>query len=247
MVVIPSADVSELNKIGTLWSVLDRRFSEARSALLRWRLANEIPDELLPYLSRVVADESPQALLEFANACRLTSAAVDPRVLAQLAEWKQKHIHLWTWVVNLRDQLTRRRLELFRRFAAGLVKRYGIIFVEQFDLRWLSGKAPAEIARPSFGGKYRVAAAPGILRRVIENACRRTGVAFCRVPSKNTTRACYACGRIEEWDSAKHLFHTCACGVTWDQDYNAALQILRAGLADTKVATDQAGGTAVEV
>jgi Putative transposase DNA-binding domain len=245
-VVIPSGDVSELNKIGPLWSVLDRRFSEARSALFEWRLANEVPDELLPYLTGVAEDQSPQALLEFVNACRTIPAAIDPRMLAQLAEWKQKHTHLWTWAVNLRDQLTRRRMELFRRFAAGLVQKYGIIFVEQFDLRWLSRKAPAEIARPSFGGKYRVAAAPGILRRVIENACRRTGVAFFRVPSKNTTRACYACGRIEEWDSAKHLFHTCACGATWDQDYNAALQILRAGLAEVKIATGQAGGTAVE-
>jgi transposase len=78
-----------------------------------------------------------------------------------------------------------------------------------------------------------VIAAPGILRNVIENACRRSGVAVQRIKAKNTTVACHACGRVEEWNVAKQIVHKCTCGAIWDQDYNAAVQILRAGKAQT--------------
>jgi transposase len=147
----------------------------------------------------------------------------------ELVEWRKKHIHLWTWAVNLRDQLTRRRLEHYRRFAADLVERYGTVYLERFDLRRVSRKAAPEVEDIPITGKYRAIAAPGILRMVIENACRRTGVAVRRIRPRHSTRTCSACGRLEQWNVAKELVHTCRCGATWDQDYNAAIQILRAG------------------
>jgi hypothetical protein len=132
--------------------------------------------------------------------------------------------------VNLQDQLTRKRLELFRCFAAGLVKEYGTVFLEDFDLHWLSRIPPAEVESFPIGGKYRVIGAPGILRWAIENACRRTGVKAIRIGDRNTTKTCHVCGRTEEWNTGKELVHACGCGAVWDQDNNAAVQILRAGL-----------------
>jgi transposase len=101
--------------------------------------------------------------------------------------------------------------------------------------------APPELRRIPVGGKFRVIAAPGILRQVIENACRRTGVRLERIRARNTTKTCHVCGRIEEWDSAKQIVHTCACGATWDQDHNAAVQILRVGQARIGIARDHEG------
>jgi Putative transposase DNA-binding domain len=232
--VIPPSDVAEFAKIGQLWSVVDSHFTQIRSAVLDWRVANEIPQKLLPYFKRLSEHQSPQSLLRLIDVWQKDRVGRDDEIFAQSLEWRRRHIHLWTWAVNLRDQLTRKRLDLFRRFAATLVKEYGTIFLERFDLRWFSRIAPAEIPRTPVGGKYRVTAAPGILRRVLENACRRTSVRLVRIKARNTTKACHACGRIEEWDSAKHLFHKCSCGAAWDQDYNAALQILRIGLAESE-------------
>ena len=99
----------------------------------------------------------------------------DDEIFNQLLNWRSRHVHLWTWAVNLRDQLTRKRLELFRRFAAALVKEYGTIFLEEFDLHWLSRVQPVEIEGIPIGAKYRVIAAPGILRQAIENACQADG------------------------------------------------------------------------
>jgi Putative transposase DNA-binding domain len=243
--VIPPSDMAEFAKIGQLRSVLDSHFTQIRGAILDWRVANAIPEVLLPYFERVSDHQSPRSLLRLIDAWQKDRAERDDEILAQALEWKRRHIHLWTWAVNLRDQLTGKRLDLFRRFAATLVKAYGTIFLERFDLRWFSRIAPAEIPRTSIGGKYRVTAAPGILRQVLENACRRTGVRLVRVEARNTTKACHACGRIEEWNPAKQLVHKCSCGAVWDQDYNAALQILRSGLRERGTAEYQltASGT----
>jgi Putative transposase DNA-binding domain len=157
-----------------------------------------------------------QGLLQLRDAWQERRIGGDYEIFEQLLEWRKRHVHLWTWAVNLRDQLTRKRLELFHNFAAVIVKRYGTIFVERFDLRWFARTAPPEIRRFPIGGKYRVLAAPGVLRQVIENACRRTGVRLERVKAWNTTKTCHACGRIEEWNVAKQVVHTCTCGATWD-------------------------------
>ena len=230
-VVIPAADLGEFAKISGLWSVLWKHFSQVQSALLDWRSGKCIPQELTPHLARVVERHSPEDLLRLVEFWQKQRSEDDSEIFDQLLNWKRQHIHLWTWAVNLQDQLTRKRVELFRRFAATLVKKYGTVFLEDFDLNWLSRPAPVEIEGIRLGGKYRVIAAPSIFRQVIENACRRTGVRVIRIKARNTTKICHICGRIEEWNAAKELVHACGCGAVWDQDYNAAVQILRAGLA----------------
>lgn len=232
--VIPRSDVAEFTKIGELWSILDKHSAQIRAGVLAWRGANQVPEALLPYFESVAERHSRAVLLRLLDTWKEHRIAGDSKIFDELLQWRIKHIHLWTWAVNLRDQLTRKRLELFRHFAAALVKQYGTIFLEHFDLRWFSRTRPAEIQRISIGGKYRVIAAPGVLRQVIENACRRTGVRLERITARNTTKACHVCGQIEEWNVAAQIVHTCTCGATWDQDYNAAVQILRAGRAQIR-------------
>jgi hypothetical protein len=226
---------------------MDKHFAQTRSAVLGWRDANQVPEVLLPYFERVAKSESRQGLLQLQDAWQGRRFGGDCEMFEQLLEWRKRHVHLWTWAVNLRDQLTRKRLELFPNFAAAMVKRYGTIFLERFDLRWFARIAPPEIRRIPIGGKYRVIAAPGILRQVIENACRRTGVRLERVKARNTTKTCHACGRIEEWNVATQIVHTCTCGATWDQDLNAAVQILRTGQAQIRIGRGQEGSSVFDI
>lgn len=234
---IPTSDLEEFAKVRGLRSVLDKNFFQIRSAVLDWRAGECIPEALMPHFARVTERQSPEELLRLLEVWRTHRSEGDDEIFGQLLGWRSRYIHLWTWAVNLRDQLTRKRLELFRHFAAPLVKEYGIIFLEDFDLRWFSRIVPAETEGISVGAKYRVIASPGILRQVIENACRRTGVRLVRVRARNTTKTCHVCGRVEEWNAAKELVHTCGCGAHWDQDYNAAIQILRVGLAQDQSET----------
>jgi Putative transposase DNA-binding domain len=228
---IPASDLEEFAKVRGLWSVLGKSFPEVRSAVLGWLKGKSIPEALLPHFVNVTERQSAEDLLRLLEIWQKHRCEGDETVFDQLLAWKSRHVHLWTWAVNLRDQLTRKRLEIFRHFAAGLVKEYGAVFLEDFDLRWLSRIPPAEVDGIPIGAKYRVIAAPGILQQAIENACRRTGVLVTRTRARNTTKTCHVCGRIGEWNAAKKLVHACGCGAVWDQDYNAAVQILRAGVA----------------
>jgi hypothetical protein len=229
---IPTSDLEEFAKIRGLWSVLWKNFPQVRSGVLNWCKGKCISQALLPYFANVTNRQSPQDLLRLLEVWHEHRCQGDDEIFEHLLNWRTQHVHLWTWAVNLQDQLSRKRLELFRCFAAGLVKEYGTIFLEEFGLHWLSRVPAAEVDRISIGAKYRVIAAPGILRQAIENACRRTGVRVFRIRARNTTKTCHVCGRVEEWNAGKELVHVCGCGAEWDQDYNAAVQILRAGLAE---------------
>jgi hypothetical protein len=60
-----------------------------------------------------------------------------------------------------------------------------------------------------------------------ESGAREARQRVVYVPMKNTTKECQACGSIEEWDQGKVLHHTCSkCGLRWDQDDNAAQNLL---------------------
>jgi hypothetical protein len=41
------------------------------------------------------------------------------------------------------------------------------------------------------------------------------------------------CGapRVREWYQAADVMHRCSCGTLWDQDHNAAINLLAAGIA----------------
>jgi len=234
---IPASDLGEFAKVRGLRSVLGKNFFQIRSAVLDWRAGKCIAEALMPHFARVTERQSPEEVLRLLEVWQTHRSEGDDEIFGQLLAWRSRHVHLWTWAVNLRDQLTRKRRELFRRFVAALVKEYGTIFLEQFDLRWFSRIAPAEAEGVAVGAKYRVIAAPGIFRQVLDNTCRRAGVRVVRIKARNTTKICHVCGRIEEWNIAKELIHRCGCGAAWDQDYNAAVQILRAGLSQFETET----------
>lgn len=73
-----------------------------------------------------------------------------------------KQRHLYEWVGNLRDQVLKRRREIYRVFAAQLAKRYHTVLREDFDLRILSAKPAPDptILRPSELGSGRIRDSP---------------------------------------------------------------------------------------
>ncbi len=73
------------------------------------------------------------------------------------------------------------------------------------------------------------------LRGAIVNAVRGRGGQVERVPAQHTTTTCHACGTVNEFNAAQNLEHTCSsCGTLWDQDGNAADNILGTQLARSR-------------
>jgi hypothetical protein len=69
--------------------------------------------------------------------------AGDEQAFGALHAWYNRHVHLWTWQANLRDQLIRRRRELYRCFAADLAERFDCVFLKDIALRRISAKSPS--------------------------------------------------------------------------------------------------------
>jgi transposase len=66
------------------------------------------------------------------------------------------------------------------------------------------------------------------LRNAIENACKREGILVERVNPDYTTQECHLCGFTKKFDAAANIVHTCpGCNNKWDQDYNAAVVLLK--------------------
>ena len=115
-----------------------------------------------------------------------------------------------------------------------------MLILEDFDLRQVAEPAaePAPGRKPS---PYRQLVSPSVLRAALLNACRREGLEVRIVEAAYSTATCHACHATETWDQAANLIHRCGtCGALWDQDHNAALNLLASGLpAPTKNQPDR--------
>lgn len=157
----------------------------------------------------------------------------DEKIWDLLDAWRRQHFHLSQWRQHEGDQLREHRLSLYRAVAARLRRRYRLVCLENVNWRGLLKRRDKVVA--SDGDDMLVAsqrdqariASPGLLGQVLTLSIAES----VKVPSFDTTRMCAECGTLNEWDQAKELIHTCRkCEARWDQDTNAARNILREGL-----------------
>jgi len=114
----------------------------------------------------------------------------------------------------LRDQIHARRWEQYRVFSSRVARWFGRVYMEDIDLSRMSRKPKPEdgTAVSTLPNRYRVIAAPGEFRSILESACKSEGIYVKRIEPQRTTQEC------------PH------CGLRWDQDFNAAKNILERGL-----------------
>jgi transposase len=150
--------------------------------------------------------------------------AGDQEIYDRLEAWRAQDAHLLEWASNLRDQLLLRRREVYRVAAARLSERYRTCVVEELNLAAFARReGPAEDA-PDKARLMRHRAALSTLRQALGRRMRTV-----IVPSAYTTQECHICGYVQKlFDAAKQLRYRCeACGSEWDQDENAAQNLLR--------------------
>lgn len=230
---LPNTDLTEFKKIGSLQAAIINAHEQAISHLRAFFNRDTMLEELRQTAAEALRSSSPRTLGQFLErwqTCRFTG---DRRAFTALRAWHKQHIHLWTWQANLRDQLLRRRRELYRRFASDLSGRYGQVFVNDIQLQRLTVRPMAVDEFIPIQRHHRFIVAISVLYRVLQNACEKRGVLLNRLKCKGATVSCHFCGTIDDdWNPKTALTHTCSqCGETWDQDHNAAVLVLRQGLA----------------
>ena len=225
---LPERMVDNFLQLRRLRSVRDILFDEAKAVLARFLETPGIPRWLREEAAGVGRWRSQARMVRLLRRWEQERFPGDS-VFEWLWEWKQQEDHLYDWESNLREQVLRWRREEYRKFAKRLVGDYGAVVLEDFDLRGVAQKPrPEEGPRTVLPADYqRFIVAPSELRRWIVNACDREGVGVFRVSAKLTTLRCHVCGRREDFDAARELRHECVkFGTTWDQDYNACVNML---------------------
>jgi transcription initiation factor IIE alpha subunit len=232
--VIPERTLSQFKKLDDLKSIRDKHFNDAKEILATWLKGKIVPAWLADYTVTLAQWRNKERLASLVRKWQENRFPGDQEIVAYLEEWQKRDKHLWNWEANLRDQIIKRRREMYRIFAASIAKKYGYVFIEDFNLRSVARKpAPEDGTKGSKPmDQNRTIAAISTLREAIINACRREGVQVIKVPAGHTTVECHVCGHKEKFDAAGHIFRTCPkCKTTWDQDENAAINILNRGLS----------------
>lgn len=154
--------------------------------------------------------------------------AGDEAAFAAVTEWRQRDVHLWWYESGASMNVHRRRRQVYRVYAADLARRYGTLVLEDFDLSTMAREPAvgrdnqqAELAR-----WQRRVAATSELRGCLIDAFAARGGKVIKVNAAETTMTCNQCKIVEVFDAAARIRHTCTNGHEWDQDENAAKNIL---------------------
>jgi Putative transposase DNA-binding domain len=235
--VLPTTDLCEFKRIGSLQATIIAALKKTQALVSAFIARHPMPDDLRHSAEEALRSLSPRAFIGLFEEWKRHRFAGDRYVFTKLRNWYKQHVHLWTWQANLRDQLLRRRRELYRRFAANLSARYGKIFVNDFQLRNVTVRLIASDPVVIQGQRqHRFIAGISVLCQILQSACEKRGAFFKRVKFKGATKSCHVCGAIDDWNPRTSLTHTCSkCGQSWDQDYNAAMHALKHGRAAPNV------------
>jgi hypothetical protein len=222
-----------------LRSIQDKNLQTAKAALQVWASEHDSLPQWMD-LNRLPEWHSGRRLERLYKTWRQNRFDGDMEVFAALEHWHERFVHLYSWEANLRDKIIRRRREIYRRFVAQFVSTHGRIFIEKFDLRRVVRRPSPESSSTAYAGHLRVIAAVSTLRTILEQK------GMCeRIEAANTTQRCADCGNSAKWDAAINVMHACSgCGRVFDQDDNAARNLLSIGLTRYAESADNSGGPA---
>jgi hypothetical protein len=150
------------------------------------------------------------------------------QALAALGAWVRRDHHLAGYEHGQRAKAQRRRQDHYRRFAAWLSQRYDVVVLEDFDKRQTGTTSPTEDGAQTEGVHLRHAqrlAWTSGLCQVLKSRFGQRGIWAAHDPA-NTTRACHHCDGTLVGDAADGIMQRCTNGHVWDQDENAARNLL---------------------
>jgi hypothetical protein len=146
-----------------------------------------------------------------------------PEYYSAVEEWRLRDKRILLWEYNQREKLLNRRNDMFRCAVRNLFANAGTILVSHIDLKKISQKP---YALPIGSQRYRIIAAPSILRNYIREYAERNGLKLVD-STEITTWECHKCGCLNKPVQPRDLHQVCShCTTTWDQDVNACLVML---------------------
>ncbi|MGH3244177.1 MAG: RNA-guided endonuclease InsQ/TnpB family protein [Spirillospora sp.] len=177
---------------------------------------------------------NPRHLEAFAE--RLTDAQRD---LARKTRGSERRRKAVARVAALHAKVRRQRLDRAHKAALALVRAYGVIAHEDLSVANMTRSASGTVERPGRGVAQKsglnrsiLDAGWGVFLRVLAHKAESAGRELIAVNPAGTSRTCARCGHCAQENRVTQAQFACtACGHTAHADVNAAINILRAGLA----------------
>ncbi len=223
---LSARDVSGLHKAEELRSTRDRIFNEARTALVAWIAgAANAPTWFSEETETVAQWRSQARMARFVAKWREHRFDGDREAYDAMERWRCSDHHLWKWESDQRVGALRNRREVYRVAAKRLADRYDQLVVEKFDLRVFAERPKADEGSVNETARAnRQLVSPSECRACLVNAFHGD---VAEKSAVDTTRQCHGCQSVEHFDQANQLTHACkSCGREWDQDDNAAINLL---------------------
>lgn len=167
---------------------------------------------------------------EFTFRWRANRFKGDEEAHAVLEKWRYRDEHLERYESGMRRRALNHRRELYRLLGCELARRYRYVVVEDTNLSQMQ-RSPApesetvEITQVKYAQRL---VAGSLLRQTVVNAFESKYAIT--VPTDNITKTCALCGALNEFDRqpGDPRIVTCsACMMSWDQDPNASVNMLR--------------------
>lgn len=221
---LPAKWLAGMRKTEDIRSIRDKLFDTVRESFAKWLSSISIPEWLKTATEFLPQWKAQKRLAYVSILWRTQRFAGDEEQFQAIEAWRQRDKHLYCYEANLRDQLQGERTSIYRNFAAAMRRTYQTAILGEMHLPDFHKLPKAE--QP---------AAEAMIKEHIRDACvselnkclKESMSKTIKAPSQNITKKCHSCASIEEWDH-KILVHTCSkCGITYDQDFCAATNLLR--------------------
>lgn len=161
--------------------------------------------------------------------CLLSSGVWLPQ---EIWDWRKKEKHWRDHERHLDDQLQGSRRDLYLRQVAFLTREYATLAIEDLDLSELHRRfdlleRDGDMSDDLIKTNFRIACLSSLFDAIKQRA-RHVD----QIDPEFTTMCCHMCHEVDlTWTNHVRLYHRCpSCESRWDQDVNAARNLLRAAL-----------------
>lgn len=234
-VVCPDDILAGLAKSSDLRSLRDEKMNRIK-AFLRDVIPGLDSADLSEQTEHLAMWKSPKRLIRLYRWWKEHRVEGDTEAFGRLHEWYyHDYWHLYQYEDDMRQQVLARRRDMYRIAAKEIAERASVVVIEEFDLRKFAQEDQPEDGEDNkIQRARRVAVAPSEFRIALRQACAARGVRVVEKPAQNTTRVHVVCGQVVAADYAADVTVRCPrCGVAYDQDANAALNLLGAGRGES--------------
>ena len=152
--------------------------------------------------------------------------------------WKQRRAVL----SNLQDRERIRNRNECHRITTDIVRRFGLIAIEDLKIDNMSASAKGTIEAPGKGVRRKSGLNRsireqtwGIIKQQLAYKAEWAGRELVVVDPKHTSQTCSGCGVVDGKARVDKRYECSSCGLLIDADVNAAINILHRGLAGGNV------------